>query len=75
MNRTPFGSWVAERRLDLADVLPLMVADGYLTQASADELQRLWEGGRDVRVTLHPLVWLAGKNLPERRDPSLLLTL
>jgi general secretion pathway protein E len=52
-----------------------MVADGYLTQASADELQRLWEGGRDVRVTLHPLVWLAGKNLPERRDPSLLLTL
>ncbi len=59
-----------ERRLRLDDILPLLAADGFIDANKADELQGLAEQSTDGRFSLHPLVWLAGKNLPDRRDPT-----
>jgi general secretion pathway protein E len=65
----------SERRLRLDDILPLLVADGRLTPTQAEDLQRLWVHNAVGRVHLHPLVWLANKDLLDARDPNLRLGL
>ena len=63
-----------ERRLRLNDVLPFLVIDGLLQKQQADELQIMWDRVTGTRVTIHPLVWLANKKLPDRRQPDAYLT-
>ena len=64
-----------ERRLRLDDVLPLLVADAFLGAPEAEQLNRGWEHSSEHRHHPHPLVWLATKSLPDRRDPAAILTL
>ena len=75
MSVSTFHEIQGERRLRLDDLLPLLVADGFLGVPEADQLTRLWEQSAEHRIQLHPLVWLAGKSLPDRRDPPSILTL
>jgi general secretion pathway protein E len=70
MSLTSVSDTVGERRLRLDDILPLLVEDGFVTRGQAEELEFLWLQSAENRIQLHPLVWLAGKNLPDRRDPA-----
>lgn len=63
-----------ERRLRLSDILPFLVIDGILQKTQADELQVMWDRVTGTRVTIHPIVWLANKNLSDYRDPDAPLT-
>jgi len=64
-----------ERRLQMADILPPLVMDRLVDPDQADGLQRLWNRAAEGRIHLHPLVWLAHKNLLDPRNPSKHLTL
>jgi general secretion pathway protein E len=75
MSLTTLPDAAAERRMRLDDILPLLVEDGFLTSDKAVQLELLWEQTSEGRIPLHPLVWLAGKNLPDRRNPALRVTL
>lgn len=59
-----------ERRLQVQDLLALLLADGMVPTQKAEELQRLWKQISKSQVAVHPLVWLANKNLPDRRNPK-----
>src|SRR5258706_15710110 len=54
-----------DRRIQLEDVVKLMLADGLISPEQADELNRSGRHGRDN----HPLVPIAGAKLHNRKPP------
>lgn len=67
--------FTGERRLRLNDILPFLIIDGLLLKQQAEDLQIMWERVASGAVTLHPLVWLANKKLPDRRDSTTILNI
>ncbi len=59
----------AERKLRLEDLLPMLDADGFTEPKLSARLARQAAEG-EAKLKLHPLVWLAGQKLPDRRDPA-----
>src|SRR5436190_22365909 len=60
-----------DRRLQLDDVVKLMLADGLIAQEQSEELNRTGRLRRDS----HPLVLVAGAKLRNRKPPHRLLHL
>ena len=59
-----------ERKIRLDDLLPLLEADGFIDTTQAAKLENQAKQGVGGKLHLHPLVWLAGQKLPDRRDPT-----
>ncbi len=70
MSATALPESTTERKLRLDDLLPLLESDGFIDTDQAAKLEHQAAQGVGGRLSLHPLVWLAGQKLPDRRDPS-----
>ncbi|KOR30803.1 type II secretion system protein E [Achromatium sp. WMS2] len=75
MNKGSFQPLTGERRLTLYDILPLMAADGLIQVQQVNDFQRLWDKISSNDIHIHPLVWIANKNLNDLRTENTKLTL
>ncbi|MCB1789274.1 MAG: type II/IV secretion system protein [Gammaproteobacteria bacterium] len=61
-NDTPASPLAVDRRLTLAELVPLLVADGLLDPTQGSEITDTWTR-QPVQRDEHPFVWLAGRGL------------
>ena len=69
MNKEPDFQGIADRKLQVKELLPALVKDGLLAPKEADNAQRLYDSIGGTQVEVHPLVWLAGRHLKSSSPP------